>query len=102
MTAPYAILFHWRLKPGREADFTQAWEEATLALREQGSLGSTLFEASDGSVYALARWPDKAARDAAAGGDALAHPRAAMADAIAESFPPVELAERINHWVLPS
>ncbi len=99
MAGHYAILFHWRLKPGREADFEEAWETVTIAMLGQKSLGSALFEARDGTVYALARWPDKAARERAYFDMAVAGARAIMADAIAETLPSVELTEGLNYWV---
>ncbi len=96
----YAILLHWRLKPGKEQAFATAWDEVTRVLLGHGSFGSALFEAADGTCYALARWPDAHARAAAssASGGRLDAAYAAMADAIAETLPSVELTERINHW----
>jgi len=102
MAGTYAILLHWRLKPGREADFEEAWEAVTIAMLGQKSLGSALFEAPDGTVYALARWPDRAARERAYSDVTIAGARAVMADAIAETLPSVELVEGMNHWVAGS
>lgn len=99
--APYAVLLRWRLKPGRYEAFAQAWEAVTLAMLAEDSLGSTLFEAADGTVHALARWPDKATRERAFADHVVATARKIMADAIEEALPEVELTERINLWVPP-
>ncbi len=98
MDSSYAILLHWRLKPGKERDFATAWDAVTRAMLERDSHGSALFEAEDGSWYALARWPDAQTRLAAMAGGELDATYRAMADAIAETLPSVELSERINHW----
>ncbi len=94
----HAILLHWRLKPGREGIFAAAWDVVTRAMLAHGSYGSALFEASDGTYYALARWPDAQARAAAMSDEVLDAAHRAMADAIAETLPSVALTERINHW----
>ncbi len=101
MAQPYAVLLRWRLKPGRYDDFVEAWEAVTLAMLAEDSLGSSLFEGADGIVYALARWPDKATREHAYADHAVTVARAAMADAIEETLPSLDLTERVNLWVPP-
>ena len=59
------VYYRWRIRPDREQDFRAAWAEATDLLRAHGSGGSTLFRAPDGSLAALARWPDVETRRAA-------------------------------------
>ena len=102
MMAPYALLLRWRLKPGRYEDFAEAWEAVTLAMLADDSLGSSLFEAEDGTVYALARWPDKAVRERAFTDHVVATARGVMLEAVAETFPAVEMKECINLWVPPA
>lgn len=100
MSGRFALVLRWRLKPGREADFVAAWDAVTLALLDQGSHGSALFEAADGTFHAVAFWPDVDARARAVASPTLSAAFAAMADAVEERLPPVELTERINR-VLP-
>lgn len=61
----FATFFQWTIHTGREDEFVQIWNEGTALLLEQGSLGSALFRGEDGRFSALARWPDRATRDAA-------------------------------------
>jgi hypothetical protein len=59
-----ALVYRMRLKPGREAEYDEAWREGTLIAREQfGSGGSHLFKLKDGIRVAIALWPDQDARD---------------------------------------
>jgi hypothetical protein len=96
------VLYRWRLHPGSEALFVEAWSRITESLRRHaGSLGSRLHRGSDGLWYGYAQWPDDAVRQRA-----FAHPldpdaRARMRDAIAESFPDVLLAPVSGFPVLP-
>jgi quinol monooxygenase YgiN len=101
MGQPHAVLLHWRLKPGRYDDFARAWEVVTRAMLAENSLGSALFEGEDGTVYALARWPDQAAREKAFATEDVIAARAAMAEAVEEVLPSLHLSERINLWTLP-
>jgi hypothetical protein len=58
-------LFEWMIPQGRESEFREIWNEGTQLLLREGSLGSALFVGDDGHFRALARWPDRATRDAA-------------------------------------
>ncbi len=59
-----AILYRWRVESGKEADFRAAWVEGTRRIHERcGSLGARLHQASDGTFWSYALWPDEAARD---------------------------------------
>lgn len=54
----FVVIYRWKLKQGREAEFRQAWREATEAIYTKcGSLGSQLMEGNDGTYYAVAGWP---------------------------------------------
>ena len=67
----FVVLYHWRLIPGTEDTFRQAWSKVTTAIRSRhGSLGSRLHRAEDGTWWAYAQWPSRVAFEIAAGGDA--------------------------------
>ena len=92
-TVGFAVIYRWKLKPGREEAFRQAWEATTLDLKERRSgLGSRLHQAADGTWVAYAQWPSREtwarSRDL---GSVDPEASAAMAAAIEESFDHVEL-----------
>lgn len=61
--AVFAVVYRWRLLPGREAQFVDGWERVTRAIRAScGSFGSRLHRRDDGTWLAYARWPDERAR----------------------------------------
>ena len=96
------VLYRWRLHPGLEASFIEAWSRVTELLRSRGgSLGSRLHRGSDGIWYGYAQWPDDETRQRA-----FAHPldpaaAAQMRSAVAESFPEVLLEPVSDYLVLP-
>jgi len=52
----HAIYFRWKVAPGREPDFEQAWRELTELVRdERGGLGSRLHRCADGHYFAYAQ-----------------------------------------------
>jgi hypothetical protein len=98
----FTLLYRWRLRPGMEAAFVEAWTQVSLELRQRGSLGSRLHRGPDGLSYSYAQWPSEGARAAAFSlppGDAAA--RTAMRDAIAESLPELVLESVSDLLVLP-
>ena len=81
-------LYRWRLHPGSEQAFIDAWSKITELLRARGSLGSRLHHGADGLWYGYAQWPSSATRDAAfALGSPDPEASARMKQAIAESLP---------------
>jgi hypothetical protein len=91
--AGFAVLYRWRVEPGREGDCRAAWERLTRAIHERrGGLGSRLHVADDGTWVAYARWPDRATWERAVG-EEPADPEAsvAMRACIRESLPPEPL-----------
>ena len=80
--AAVAILYRWRLHPGREQEFEHAWATVTRHLHaHHGSFGSRLHRGDDGLWYAYAAWPSLEHRAAAFEADALVVPvRAADED----------------------
>lgn len=91
-----AYFFQWRLRPGLEAQFQAAWAAVTRDLLTQGSHGSALFDGPDGTVCAIARWPDTATRQAASATAEDARRR--MQEAVAETLQALPLTERLNLW----
>ncbi len=96
-----ATFFQWVIHPGREAEFEQVWNEGTALLLQEGSLGSTLFRGDDGSFSALARWPDRATRDAAFARTADHAVFARMRDCVSDTLRRDDTDEVSNQWRLP-
>lgn len=84
-------IYRWRVKPGHEDAFVEAWTTMTVALRELGSLGARLHRAADGHWYSYAQWPSAEARSAAFSRRVESEASAVMAAAIAEHFDEVLL-----------
>lgn len=62
----YVAVYAWRVKPGHEERFREAWRRGTLAItRLYGSFGSRLHRAGDGRFIGHAEWPDEATWKAA-------------------------------------
>jgi hypothetical protein len=93
-----AIIYQWRLHAGMEAQFEVAWSAVTALLKQQGSLGSALFDGPDGTVFAIARWPDLETRQASSARKANSELYAKMTDAIAEELQEHVIAEKLNFW----
>ncbi len=101
-THPIVVLYRWRLHPGKEESFTQAWSRVTELLRAQrGSLGSRLHRGPDGIWYGYAQWPSVEVRNAAFSAPAVdEHATEQMRDAVAERFPDLVL-EPIADFLVP-
>jgi len=101
MSEPGLVVLHrWRLDPGQEGRFVEAWSVVTRALLEQGSLGSRLHRGDDGLWYAYERWPNAETRSAAVPqGPEVAEARRAMEEAVAVHFPAVMLEPVADHSV---
>ncbi|MCP4446426.1 MAG: GNAT family N-acetyltransferase [Myxococcales bacterium] len=60
----HIVMYRWRIKAGREADFEAAWSAGTNQIRGRGaSGGAELFADPEGIFYSLARWPSAASQD---------------------------------------
>ena len=94
----FATFFEWRIRDGAEEQFEQAWAEATAILKSHGSMGSALFRNDGGHFCAIARWPDRATRDAAFAAADLAASGAAMRGAVADTVHCIDLEEVRNLW----
>ncbi|NBB16354.1 antibiotic biosynthesis monooxygenase [Caulobacter sp. SLTY] len=56
----YVAVYAWRVKPGKEAQFREAWRRGTRAITQlYGSFGSRLHQAEDGRFIGYAEWPDE-------------------------------------------
>jgi hypothetical protein len=96
------VLYRWRLHPGREASFVDAWSRVTGQLRDEGgSLGSRLHRGGDGLWYGYAQWPDDATRQRAFALSLDPAASAEMRAAIAESLPEVVLESVADYLILP-
>jgi hypothetical protein len=94
------VLYRWRLNPGTEASFIEAWSRVTALLRERaGSLGSRLHRGNDGVWYGYAQWPNDETRQRAFAQPVDAAALAQMRAAIAESLPEV-LLEPVSDFLL--
>jgi heme-degrading monooxygenase HmoA len=55
----YVVVYWWRVKPGKEEQFRDAWRRGTREIaRIYGGLGSRLHQEADGRFVAIAEWPD--------------------------------------------
>jgi heme-degrading monooxygenase HmoA len=89
----FVVIYRWRLRPGMERQFQQAWEQATpLLMRQRGALGSRLHQAEDGTWVAYAQWPSRQSWEQSRAAPSI-DPEASrqMLAAEAEAFPPVLL-----------
>jgi quinol monooxygenase YgiN len=64
----YKVIFEHHPKQDQEAEFIAAWQKGSDKIQEYpGAMGTKLYRSLDdsGTLYAMAEWTDKAARDAA-------------------------------------
>lgn len=94
-----AVLYQWRYVASKETQFAEAWTIITDQLKRQGSSGSALFDGPDGTVFAIARWPDIETRKASSAQRADPEHYQLMIDAIAEEYHEHILHERLNLWL---
>ena len=86
------ILYRWRIKPEKEAQFIEAWSEITAHFRENyGSLGSRLHRGDDGIFYAYAQWKSAEQRENAFADSSKSQAGMRMREAVEERFPEVRL-----------
>ncbi|MFT6462775.1 MAG: RimJ/RimL family protein N-acetyltransferase [Maricaulis maris] len=61
----HAVLYRWKLKPGRSAEFEAAWAEGTRRIHDTcGSHGAALHKGEDGLYWSYAAWPGEDTRTA--------------------------------------
>jgi heme-degrading monooxygenase HmoA len=57
----FVAVYCWRVKPGKEDQFREAWRRGTREIaRIYGGLGSRLHRERDGRFVGVAEWPDHA------------------------------------------
>jgi hypothetical protein len=96
----FVVLYRWRLRPGLEPSFVEAWSRVTDALRANGgSLGSRLHRGSDGLWYGYAQWPSDEVRQRAFSRSLDPEARGRMRDAIAETLPEIVLESVADYLV---
>lgn len=87
----FVAVYWWRVHPGKEAQFREAWRRGTAAItRIYGSCGSRLHQDRDGRFVGYAEWPDEAAWQKAFDAKMVyddPEARAMFVDAIAETPP---------------
>ena len=91
MKVGFAVLYRWRLKPGSEDAFAEAWAIMTELIKQQcGGMGSRLHQVDDETWAAYAQWPDRETWAAMQGKDPIDKIASTqMREAIEESFEPV-------------
>ncbi len=93
----FVVVYRWRLKSGREREFTRSWEALTEAIRRDcGSHGSALFRGNDETHSAIAIWPDRETRERCS--PAIETEFARMTDCIEERFAEERLDMVSNLW----
>ena len=94
----FIVLYRWRLRPGHENLFQDAWSIITQELVERGSLGSRLHVGNDGLWYSYAQWPSAEARTAAFATALNADDAQRMMDeAVSEYFPEIVLSPSVDY-----
>jgi hypothetical protein len=89
----FAVMYRWRLKPGTEDVFKDAWARVTRTIRhDHGGLGSRLHRSEDGTWLAYAQLPDRETREALQALPATATEASRMmVECVQERLPPLLL-----------
>ena len=96
----FVAVYRMRLDPDLADQYAHDWHDATqVAIDQFGSGGSALFKADDGAWVAIARWPDRAARQRFFERAVDPVVRARQAAAITERLPTLELDCVDDMWV---
>jgi predicted deacetylase len=98
----FIILYRWRIKSEKEAQFIEAWSEITAFYRENfDSLGSRLHRGDDGIFYAYAQWKSAEQRENAFANSPDFEAREKMREAIEENFEAVVLEKVSDFLIFP-
>lgn len=89
----FAVVYQWRVKPGMESEFVDAWTRLTRELMRVGhARGSRLHRLENGNFVAYAQWPDRAAWEKACALETLEPGLSQrMLDATEDIWPPMLL-----------
>jgi hypothetical protein len=98
----FIMLYRWRVKREKEAQFLEAWSEITRYYLENfDSLGSRLHRGDDGLFYGYAQWKSAEQREHAFAGGAQSEAGALMREAVEESFPEIQLETLADYLIFP-
>jgi heme-degrading monooxygenase HmoA len=100
----FVAIYHWKLKPGKEEQFQQAWAKLTITIRQRfGSYGSRLHKTADGTWLAYAQWPSREAWDSFSLQDPESiATRKQMLEAIESKFPDITMDVSEDYLVHPT
>jgi hypothetical protein len=87
----FAVLYRWRIRQGKEAEFSQLWLRGSKLLKEHGSMGARLHKGADGVWYSYAQWPDSESRDRAFAATSNEEAARALQACIEEKLPEILL-----------
>ncbi|MEN9803042.1 MAG: hypothetical protein RLZ37_2167 [Actinomycetota bacterium] len=90
------MLHRWRLRPGHEERFKEAWSVLNKALNEGGSPRSRLHVGNDGLWYSFTQLPGDEARTGVFDADDA---QRTIDEAVLESFPEIVLTPCGDHLV---
>jgi len=100
----FTVIYRWRVKPERKADFLRTWHDRTLKiLAVRGSYGSRLHCEPDGTYCAIAHWPTRdawAATEPPLPDDEA--DAAAFNESVAEWLPKLTMEAVDDLWRLPT
>ena len=94
-----AILYRWRVAPGKERQFEDSWAEGTRLIHQCcGSYGARLHKGADGLYWSYALWPDEEKRRRCFRESAVTSDPsfARMQNAITEHFDEIVLDPRVD------
>jgi hypothetical protein len=97
----FIVLYRWKLHPGTETAFVDAWSGITEQLRKFGSLGSRLHRGPDQIWYGYAQWPDEETRRKAFEQHLDTERSAKMRAAILETLPEIQLQCIADYLIQP-
>lgn len=97
----FIVLYRWKIKPEKEAQFIEAWSAVThYFLKNWDSLGSRLHRGNDGIFYAYAQWKSAADRENAFENAVKLDAGERMKEAIEERYEPIILEELSDYLVV--
>jgi quinol monooxygenase YgiN len=92
----FVAVYLFRVKPGMEEQFRQAWAERTREIiKESGSLGSRLHRNEDGAFVAYAQWSSRKAWQDASTSETIARQQMRQATLSSETVFCLDLLENL-------
>ena len=97
-----ALLYRWKVKPGKEEQFEKNWSAVTKAIREQcGSYGSRLHLAENGDFIGCAQWPDVKTKERCELDSSSFEARVLTREAVERSYPDEQFVVKIDLLISP-